>query len=47
MEIIYLLAPLSLLLGGVFLLLCIWAIRSGQFNDKDRGDMLPLRDDDK
>jgi cbb3-type cytochrome oxidase maturation protein len=33
MEIIYLLAPLAILLGLVFLIGFIWAARAGQFTD--------------
>ncbi len=33
MNVILLLIPISLLLGGCFLALFIWAVRSGQYDD--------------
>lgn len=35
MEVLFFLIPLSLILAGVGLCACVWAIRSGQFDDVD------------
>lgn len=36
-EILYLLIPLAVALAGVIVWALLWAIRSGQFDDLDRG----------
>lgn len=33
MEVIYVLLPLALLLGGAFIASFIWSVRSGQYDD--------------
>ena len=43
LQIIYLLLPLSLFIGALFLALCIWAIKTGQYDKKNGKDILPLR----
>ena len=37
MEVLYLLIPLAVALAGVIVWVLLWAIRSGQFDDLDRG----------
>ena len=34
MEILYLLIPLSLVLVGIIIWVFLWAVRSGQFDDR-------------
>jgi cbb3-type cytochrome oxidase maturation protein len=45
MELIILLLPLGLLLGGVALCACIYSIQSGQFDDLDTPPVRALLDD--
>lgn len=47
MEIIYLLLPLALALGGIFLLSFIWAARHGQYDDLETPKYRMLLDQDK
>lgn len=57
MNTIYLLLPVALLLGLVGLILMIWAVRNGQFDDlegpahrmlyDDDQSMIPKKPDDK
>lgn len=45
MELIILLLPLGLLLGGLALAACVYSIRSGQFDDLDTPPVRALLDD--
>jgi len=46
MEIIYILLPLSFLVGFGFLVACIVAIKKGQFEDSEAPAVRILRDED-
>ena len=46
MNIIFILLPLSLLLGGFFLGAYIWSVRSKQFNDLNTPPLRMLADDE-
>ena len=46
MEIIYLLIPLSLLFVAGVAAVLFWAVRSGQYDDMERGRHEILMDDD-
>ncbi len=45
MSMVFVLLPLSIILGGGALVLFLWALRNGQFDDLDienaQGSMLP------
>ena len=45
MEVIYVVLPLGLLIGGGFLYACVSAIRRGQFDDLDTPPVRMLLDD--
>jgi cbb3-type cytochrome oxidase maturation protein len=45
LEILYLLIPVTLVLAGIALLLFIWAIHSGQFDDLETPAIRVLFDD--
>lgn len=47
MEVIFLVLPLALLLGGAFLWACVRAIRAGQFDDLDTPALRILIDEDE
>ncbi|MCO6432247.1 MAG: cbb3-type cytochrome oxidase assembly protein CcoS [Deltaproteobacteria bacterium] len=47
MEVIFILLPLSLALGGVFLLAYFWAARSGQFEDLETPAVRILPDEER
>jgi cbb3-type cytochrome oxidase maturation protein len=44
MSIIYVLLPISLILGLVALAAYTWCVRSGQFDDPDKGALAPFLD---
>lgn len=46
MDVIYGLMPLMILLGFAFLLVLIWAVRSGQYDDMDGDANRILMDED-
>ena len=46
MNILVVLLPLALGLGGCGLLACLWAMRSGQFEDLDGAGWRAIADDD-
>lgn len=46
MSVLYILLVVSLLLGGGFLAVFIWAVRSGQFDDTGTPPMRMLTEDD-
>jgi cbb3-type cytochrome oxidase maturation protein len=46
MEILYLLVPLSLMLLGVIVVILLWAVGSGQFEDLEGPAYRILMDDD-
>jgi cbb3-type cytochrome oxidase maturation protein len=46
MNILVFLLPLALGLGGCGLLACLWAMRSGQFEDLDGAGWRAIADDD-
>jgi cbb3-type cytochrome oxidase maturation protein len=45
MEALYVLIPLSVLLAGVFIGACLWAIAKGQYDDLDTPSRRILLDD--
>ncbi len=47
MDILYLLIPLSLVLVGAIVLVFLWAVRSGQFDDMEGPAHQILMDDDR
>ena len=47
MEILAILIPVSLLLGGIGLAAFFWAMRSGQFDDMDGAGMRILIEDEE
>lgn len=46
MSIIFVLLPLSLLLGGLFLFAYSWSVRSGQFEDLKTPSLRVLNDEE-
>ena len=46
MEVIFILLPLAILIGGVMLALFIWAVRSGQYDDLETPAHRILFDED-
>lgn len=46
MNIIYLMIPISLLLGGGFLAAFVWSVQSGQNDDLETPALRILEDDD-
>lgn len=46
MEVLVILIPIALVLGGLGLAAFIWSLRSGQFEDLDGAAMRILNDDD-
>ena len=47
MEVLVILIPIALLLGGLGLVAFIWSLKSGQFEDLDGAAMRILIDDDE
>ena len=47
MEILAILTPIALALGGLGLAAFIWSLKSGQFDDLDGAAMRILNDDDR
>jgi cbb3-type cytochrome oxidase maturation protein len=45
MSALFFLLPIALVLGGVFLVLFVWAVGRGQFDDLDDAPQRMLRDD--
>lgn len=45
MTVIFLLIPLSIVLGAAFLLAFVWAVRSGQYDDTSTPSMRILFED--
>lgn len=45
MEVLIFLIPLALLLGGLFIAGCVWAIQSGQYDDLETPAQRLLIDD--
>ena len=46
MNILVILLPVAIALGGCGLLACLWAMRSGQFDDLEGAGWRALADDD-
>ena len=46
MEILVILVPLALMLGGAGLVAFLWSLRSGQYDDLDGAALRILPDDD-
>jgi hypothetical protein len=46
MNILVILLPVALALGGCGLLACLWAMRSGQFDDLEGAGWRAIADDD-
>jgi cbb3-type cytochrome oxidase maturation protein len=47
MSVLYVVLPLALLLAGGALGVCVWAIRSGQFDDLETPAWRAILDDDE
>lgn len=47
MSVIYLILPLAILLGIIFVATFIWATRTGQYDDMDSPPLRMLNDDDE
>ncbi len=47
MSVIYLILPLAILLGVIFVAAFIWATRNGQFDDTDSPPLRMLNDEDE
>jgi cbb3-type cytochrome oxidase maturation protein len=47
MEMVFVLLPLALLVAGGMLIVFIWAVRSGQFDDLETPAKRMLHDDDE
>lgn len=46
MNVLFILLPLALLLAAGFVVVFVWAVRSGQFDDMDTPGMRMLHDDE-
>ncbi len=47
MNILFLLIPLAVVLGGIAVVLLVWAMTSGQYDDLDGPGVRLLMDDDR
>ena len=47
MDVLYILLPLGLLIAGSALIVFVWAVRDGQFDDLDTPTIRMLQDDDR
>lgn len=47
MSVLYVLLPLALVLAAAAVWGCVWAVRSGQYDDTDTPQLRMLKDDDR
>jgi cbb3-type cytochrome oxidase maturation protein len=47
MSVLFVLLPVALILAGISVWACVWAVRNGQYDDTDTPQLRMLKDDPK
>lgn len=47
MSVLFVLLPVALVLAAISVCACLWAVRSGQYDDTDTPQLRMLKDDPK